>query len=133
MSSGKYAFHPPNYQASLYLSEIADELFPGRPVTFKDEFVRAIESAISEWIRKNGGPSMLLSTQWGLVDSRLRIHMRNENCATLQQLARKSDKELLQLHNFGHGCLKRLRELTTGEKWKDPRWEKWRQQMEQDA
>ena len=46
--------------------------------------------------------------RWTLIDTKLANIMANENLS-LSQLMRMSDEELLELRNFGQGCLQRLR------------------------
>lgn len=106
----------PTDQVQMSLSDIADALLPGRPVSLKDEFVRAIEWEISNWLHTHGGPPQQMATHWGPTDARIRVAVLNEGCADVWELAKKSDKDLLRLPNFGRGSLQRLREITTGER-----------------
>lgn len=107
----------PTVDVSMYLSEIADRVLLDRPRTLKDQFVRAIERQIDDWLHAHGGP-MLMDTSHGHADARIRTAINNENCRDIFELAQRSDRELLNLPNFGRGSLRRLREVTTGKRWK---------------
>lgn len=126
----KYFGHLPTDQVQMFLSNIADVLLPGKPKSLKDEFVRSIEHSISNWMRNFGGcPDWIMDTQWGPTDARIRVAMINEGCTSLAEFAQKADWELLALPNFGYGSLKRLRRLTSGEEWRDPREERFLERM----
>lgn len=100
----------PTDQVQMLLSDIADLMMPMAPTGVKDEFVRAVEWAISEWVSHNGGPGLIMATHWGATDARLRRALVDSGL-TIEQLAAKSDKELLEIPNFGEGSLARLRKL----------------------
>jgi hypothetical protein len=115
----KYHEAIPTKEVSMLLSDIADILLRDKPATLKDEFVRAVEYAIDDWLHSIGKP-WLMAQHWGTTDARIRVAMQNENCSDIHQLAKLSDAELLRIPNFGSGSLRRLRELTTGEPYRLP-------------
>lgn len=113
----------PTDRVQFLLSEIADLMMPAAPVGVKDDFVRKLEWAISDWVSTNGGPGLLMASHWGPADARLRLAIINSGL-TIEQLAAKSDQELLEIPNFGEGSLQRLRDLTGGDH--TPSWlKKW--------